>query len=119
MTDETRGTGGTATAPRPRMTYEEFLEGADEDTWAEWVDGEVVFMSPASTDHQRLVGFLTTVLDTWVRARGVGEVFPPPFQMKTGPTLPGREPDLVFVATSNLHRLRKALLEGPADLAIE
>ena len=26
----------------PRMTYEEFLAWADEDTLAEWVDGEVI-----------------------------------------------------------------------------
>ncbi|HDN80831.1 MAG TPA: Uma2 family endonuclease, partial [Chloroflexi bacterium] len=29
------------------MTYEEFLDWADEDTLAEWVDGEVVMYSPA------------------------------------------------------------------------
>jgi hypothetical protein len=27
--------------PSPRMTYDEFLAWADEDTHAEWVDGEV------------------------------------------------------------------------------
>ena len=40
-------------APEPpakpkKMTYEEFLAWADEDTLAEWVDGEVVMTSPAS-----------------------------------------------------------------------
>lgn len=30
------------TTERPRMTYEEFLAWADEDTSAEWVGGEVV-----------------------------------------------------------------------------
>ena len=85
MTDETFGTGITATAPRPRMTYEEFLEWADEDTWAEWVDGEVIELSPASTDHQRLVKFLTNILDTWTLVHGLGEVFPPPFQMRNSP----------------------------------
>jgi hypothetical protein len=31
-----------------RMTYDEFLEWADEDSLAEWVDGAIVMASPAS-----------------------------------------------------------------------
>ena len=42
---------------RPKMTYEEFLAWADEDTLAEWVDGEVVMTSPASNRHQDLTAF--------------------------------------------------------------
>ncbi len=46
-------------APEPpakrKMTYEEFLVWADEDTLAEWVDGEVVARSPESDRHQDLV----------------------------------------------------------------
>ena len=29
-------------APAGKVTYEEFLAWLDEDTWAEWVDGEAV-----------------------------------------------------------------------------
>jgi hypothetical protein len=32
------------------MTYEEFLAWADEDTWAEWVNGEVVILVPIGAD---------------------------------------------------------------------
>jgi hypothetical protein len=42
--------------------YKEFLEWADEDTLAEWVDGEVEMRSPASRRHQALVGFLSGVM---------------------------------------------------------
>lgn len=38
------------------MTYQEFLDWLDEDTRAEWVDGQVILMSPAS---------LQTVLKAW------------------------------------------------------
>ena len=41
------------------MSYEAFLEGADEDTAAEWVDGKVILMSPPSDRHQDLADFLT------------------------------------------------------------
>ncbi len=33
-----------------RVSYEAFLAWADEDTLAEWVDGEIVMTSPASLD---------------------------------------------------------------------
>ena len=103
----------------PHMTYEEFLAWADEDTLAEWVAGEVVMTSPASADHQDLGGFLLATLRVFVEHHGLGWVGGAPFQMKTGPDLPGREPDILFVSTAHLDRLRPNHLAGPADLAIE
>jgi len=103
----------------PRMTYEEFLDWADEDTWAEWVDGEVIILSPASLLHQALDTFLLSVLTSFVSFRDLGIVLGPPFQMKTGPELPGREPDVIFVAREHLDRLRDVYLDGPADLVVE
>ena len=74
------------------MSYEEFLDWCDEDTLAEWVDGEVIMASPASAVHQTLVGFLLKILDTYAEQRELGQVIAAPFQMKTGPELPGRDP---------------------------
>ena len=37
-----------------RVTYEEFLDRTDDGTHAEWVDGEVLIMSPTSSIHQDL-----------------------------------------------------------------
>lgn len=99
-----------------KMTYEEFLAWADEDTLAEWVNGEVVMTSPASDRHQDLVRFLTSLLGDYVEARNLGVVRPAPFQMKLEH---GREPDLLFVAREHLDRLTKTYLDGPADLVVE
>ena len=74
------------------MSYEEFLDWCDEDTLAEWVDGEVIMASPASAVHQTLVGFLLKILDTYAEQRELGQVIAASFQMKTGPELPGRDP---------------------------
>ena len=101
------------------MSYAEFLDWCNEDTLAEWVDGEVIMASPASAVHQILVGFLLKVLDTYAEQHELGQVIAAPFQMKTGPELPGREPDLLFIARENLDRLEGVYLDGPADLAIE
>lgn len=101
---------------RSRMSYEEFLEWADEDTLAEWVDGEVVMYSPASSRHQSIADFLTGVMRIFVEQRGLGIVLSAPFQMKLER---GREPDLLFVAREHLDRLKETYLEGPADLVVE
>jgi Uma2 family endonuclease len=110
-----------STAPRKMtrhlVTYEEFLAWADEDTLAEWVDGEVVMYSPASNRHQRLVGFLATVLGVFAEQHNVGIVLSAPFQMRLVDS--GREPDLLFVATNHLDRLKETYLDGPADLVVE
>jgi len=105
--------------PRPlpqKMTYEEFLAWSDEDTLAEWVNGEVVIYSPASQQHQNLVDFLTSVLRVFVEQNRLGVALSAPFQMKLER---GREPDLLFVAREHLDRLKETYLDGPADLVVE
>ncbi|HVF27896.1 MAG TPA: Uma2 family endonuclease [Pyrinomonadaceae bacterium] len=103
----------------PKMTYEEFLDWLDEDVRAEWIDGEVIIMSPASLRHQLLVNFLAALLQHFVEAHQLGLIVTAPFQMKTGADLPGREPDLIFVSSEHLDRLKHAHLSGPADMALE
>ena len=106
-----------APAEPRKMTYEEFLAWADEDTLAEWVDGEVVMYSPANDRHQDISGFLESVLRSFVEVRQLGIVRSAPFQMKLAQS--GREPDLLFVAQANLGRLKETYLDGPADLVVE
>lgn len=101
------------------ISYEDFLDLCNEDTLAEWVEGKIVRYSPASIMHQNLVGWLTSVLRIYVETRGLGIIHPAPFQMKTSPDLPGREPDLIFLKKENLGLLKETYLEGPADLVIE
>jgi Uma2 family endonuclease len=105
--------------PAEKMSYEEFLDWCDEDTLAEWVDGEIIMYSPASNRHQDLSDFLISVLRIYTEMNRLGIIRSSPFQMKLPGDLPGREPDLIFVSASNIHRLRDTYLDGPADLAVE
>ncbi|MCB0252488.1 MAG: Uma2 family endonuclease [Anaerolineae bacterium] len=100
-----------------RMTYQEFLEWLDEDTLAEWVNGEVIMTSPASKPHQDIVGFLGGVLRSFVEQRRLGLIVVAPFQMRLEES--GREPDLLFVAADHQDRIRHTYLDGPADLVVE
>lgn len=103
-------------APQLRMTYEEFLAWADEDTLAEWVDGEIIMSSPASRVHQDIAGFLNSIVRIYVTTRNLGVTYSAPFQMKIEN---GREPDLLFVQRDHLQRLQPTYLDGPADLVVE
>jgi Uma2 family endonuclease len=106
-------------AALPRMTYEEFLEWPHENRHVEWVNGRVVPMPPVGTEQGSIAVFLTTLLKLWVDRQEVGVVFCEPVNMKTGPQLPGRSPDVFFVAKENLTRVRKTFIDGPADLVVE
>jgi Uma2 family endonuclease len=106
-------------SPLPRMTFEEFLEWYDEETRAEWVDGEVILMSPNSLEHQDVAGFLAALLRHFAEANNLGLVLTPPFLMKLAVIPSGREPDVLFIARERLGDLKNVYLDGPADLAIE
>lgn len=105
--------------PAGKISYEQFLQWLDEDTWAEWVDGEVELMSPVSLQHSDTFVFLVSILRLYVSAKGLGSLLTEPFQMKTGPNLPGRSPDILFVHRQNTHRLKPTYLDGAADLVVE
>lgn len=103
----------------PRMTFDEFLAWADEDTHAEWVNGKVTFLS-ASSLHQLTITFLLSLMQFWIDSQKVGgRVWTVPFLMRCQPDGAGREPDIVYVSEANLHRVRTNYLEGPGDLVIE
>lgn len=106
-------------ATRRRMSYEEFLQWDGENQHVEWVDGEVVFMSPVSREHSDVGLFLAQLFSTYAEAKCGGKVLQDPFQMKTGPDLPGRAPDIQFIAQKNLPRVKRLYTDGPADLVVE
>lgn len=104
--------------PQTPVTYADFLTSSESEA-GEWVDGEVVPMAPVSLEHQYTSAFLLRLLSAFVEHHQLGQVFYEPFNMKTGPDLPGRSPDIMFVATAHLGRLRTNYLDGPADLVVE
>ncbi|HHV54789.1 MAG TPA: Uma2 family endonuclease [Firmicutes bacterium] len=105
--------------PAVRVTFEQFLELAGEPSHSEWVDGEVIILSPSSDLHQEIVELLLFLLKPIVQRHGFGRVHVAPFPMR----LPGldraREPDLLFVRQDRLHLLKETHLDGAADLVIE
>ena len=107
------------TPPKEKMTWEEFLNWADEDTHAEWVNGGLTMTMPAGKRHQDIVYFLLSLLKKYVRAKKLGEVLFAPFLMRIENAPSGREPDILFLQNKNLKRLHETYVEGPSDLVVE
>lgn len=102
---------------RPEMSWEDFHDWADEDTGAEWVDGEVIMPSPVGLKHQDIANFLVGMMAGYARLHDLGRVANAPFMMKLERA--AREPDVLFVARDHLDRLKPTYLDGPADLVVE
>jgi Uma2 family endonuclease len=102
---------------KKKVSYEEFLDLCDEDTLAEWSNGVIIMSSPTSRIHQEIGVFLEHILYSYIKTRNLGEIFRESFQMKL--PFSGREPDIIFISSSHLDRLKETYLDGPADVAIE
>lgn len=101
-----------------KLEYEKFLSAYD-GVRAEWVDGEVVMVPPASDLHQDLVDFLVAVLRIYIEMHDFGWVRSAPFQMRLAQISRGREPDILYVRKERMPLLHPTYLDGPADLVIE
>lgn len=89
-----------------RWTEEEFYAARDAappgERW-ELVDGEVLVTPSPSWVHQRIVGRLLVLLDAYIRAQKVGEVFASPLDVKLQPGLV-LQPDILIVPNGELRK---------------
>lgn len=104
---------------RLKMTYEEFLQWADEDTHAEWVNGEVIVFMPTKDEHQTVMEFLFALMEFFVRFFNMGKIRLPPFELKATPEGSSREPDIMFVAGEHADRRTRDRVAGAPDLIVE
>lgn len=111
----------TDTPPHPgrRLTEAEFVEWCTDSTWAEWVDGEVILMSPVNFEHAELFRFLLSVVGTYIDDRDLGTVLTEPFQIRFGRMRRRRSPDIIFISRERSEIIKYAHIEGAPDLVIE
>ena len=105
---------------RALPTDEELMALPKDGYKRELLNGEIV-MSPAGSEHGRLIIRFASALAIYVYQHKLGEVFDGQtgFRMKSRDVL---SPDISFVATERLAGLQQApegFFEGSADLAIE
>jgi len=104
--------------PHRRMTEAEFVKWCT-DFWAEWVDGEVVLMSPVNLDHADIHSFLVTLMRGLADKHQAGRVWTEPFQIRLARQRRRRSPDIFFLAEAHADRLHRTYLEGAPDLIVE
>lgn len=102
-----------------RMSWEEYLQFGEENTLAEWIDGEVFIYSSNTAKHQQILGFLNRVIGLFIEINDSGQLFTAPYAMKLSKLQRGREPDMLFVSREREHLITKTYLDGAADLAVE
>jgi Uma2 family endonuclease len=106
--------------PKRSMTEDEFVTWCmKEDIRAEWVDGEVIIMSPNSYQHVALFRFLIFVLHGFVELRDLGEVMGTELFVRLPEQRRRRLPDILFVSAARRDLFRKAHFEGAPDMIME
>jgi Uma2 family endonuclease len=101
-----------------RMTAEEFFRRAPETQKAELIDGVMLMPSPPTDRHERLVGFLFTLIRMYCEDHDLGEVR----GSRTAVMLAEdqvTEPDVLFVAKARASIIADAGVFGAPDLVVE
>lgn len=105
--------------PGRRMTEVEFVAWCGDKTRAEWVDGEVIVMSPVSLRHSELGWFLMTLLSLIAQKFDLGTVHGPEVQFRVSASARRRQPDVLFVAKARGDLLKATVVDGAPDLVME
>ncbi|MEO8607810.1 MAG: Uma2 family endonuclease [Chloroflexota bacterium] len=100
------------------VTFEDYMQHFAAD-FAEWVEGDVVKMSPVTDDHDGLFQFLILLLQIYMGDTDEGLIRVAPFVMKITPASPAREPDLQIILKSREAIVHRTMIAGAADIVIE
>jgi Uma2 family endonuclease len=101
-----------------RLTHADFMRLAPEEQKAELIAGEMIVMPPPFFVHERLQGFLFSILTLFVGRFGLGQVLGSRTAVYISET-DTYEPDILFIDKSRLQIIsERKLLEAP-DLVVE
>jgi len=107
-----------AQAPIP-FTYEDYKSLPESETKRyELLGGELVMVPAPSWFHQSISGALFRFLDSFVRARKLGEVRFAPLDVVLSET-DVVQPDLLYLSRERLRLVREGVVQGAPDLVVE
>ncbi len=118
-----RGTRKPITEPHlvrvAGWTLERYLQEAPENAFWEFVRGEVIMHSPVRAEHQRVVRFLTFLLQGYCTKRALGcEVLNGPAGVRLAPEVI-REPDIFVLAAEAVEKAQGFPVEARPLLVVE
>jgi len=99
-------------------TFDDFCAMIRDDQKADLIDGVIYMASPESPEANDLFGWLYMIVRLYARKKQLGNVYGSRVAFKLDEEH-GPEPDIAFVLTEHLDRVKRGRVEGPADLAVE
>lgn len=101
----------------PRHTYEDYCKLPDKPR-VELFDGEFLLSPAPNTAHARAASRLFRILDAWVNARSLGDVFFAPVDVVLSEHNVV-QPDILFISKERAGIITKPNVQGAPDLVIE
>ena len=99
-------------------TFEDFCAIIREDQKADLIDGVIYMASPENTDSNQLFLWLASIMNIYTRRKKLGKIFGSRVALRLDEEH-GPEPDIAFVRTEHLDRVKRGHVAGAADLAVE
>ena len=99
------------------QTYEDYAR-LPEGAAYQLIEGEIVEMTAPTPQHQRILRRIFNPLTTFVEQEELGETFCSPIDVYLSETNTP-QPDIVFIATENLHIIGEKYIDGAPDLVVE
>ena len=106
------------TASQLSYTFDDFCFLVKDGQKADLIDGVIYMASPDNTESYRLSKWLTSLLDDYVIAKDLGEIFGSRIAFKLD-EMQSPEPDIAFVRKSRLHLVKRGHVDGPPYAAFE
>jgi Uma2 family endonuclease len=107
-----------STYTKPPKTLLEVFQMLPEGTLAQLINNQIV-MSPAPSDvHQKVLDKIYRRLGDFVENNKLGETRPAPYDVYLN-RRNVYQPDIVFIANENLHKIKENGFHGAPDLVIE
>jgi Uma2 family endonuclease len=101
------------------LTYEDLLQTPEGDGKRyEIIGGVLVASASPQKRHSWLVNLLTFEMRSFARARGIGEVFAAPIDVKLTP-YDDVVPDIFYLSSDRLYLFQDRFVDGPSDLVVE
>ena len=110
------------TLAKQKMSLADFLSLPEDDSSPvkyELEFGELVEVTRPTWEHNELIFALGALLQQYVRSRRLGRVSGDILVILDEAKDLAYAPDIVFVATENLERIREGKVYGPPDLVVE
>ena len=100
-----------------KLTYQDYAKTPEGEIW-ELIDGEQFIPPTPGTAHASVKVRLGSLLHEFVKARGLGQVYPAPFDVVLS-DLDVVQPDLLFISNERAEIVTRANVQGAPDLVVE